>query len=204
MEEPSTTQPFAATPRHGLNPFYNPQAQQNTPTFASQLDPGLQELDASDAFVQHFQTQLESSNHGQHLHVGNPYQGNPPPRFQEIRSHATPPRRRQNQIAKQAGQFGVLTPQVPAPIAPGPQHDYLQHNALEGVQQGSALSQIYSGNGPGGQNKKEGHFPDMKVVLNPPNLEVWRDRLFHVDETITLSEDEYERSPPNCGQCNES
>ena len=202
MEEPSTTQPFAAAPRHGLNPFYNPQAQQNSATFASQLDPGLQELGAGDAFVQHFQTQLESSTHGQQLHAGDPYQGNPPPRFQDVRSNATLPRGGQNQVAKQVGQFGVLTPHTPAPIAPGPQHEYLQHNIQGGVQQGAALPQAYSGNGPGGQNKKEGHFPDMKVVLNPPNLEIWRDRLFHVDDTITLSEDEYEKFPSSPGQYN--
>jgi len=30
-----------------------------------------------------------------------------------------------------------------------------------------------------------------KLILDPPDLEYWRDKLFHVDETITLSEDQY-------------
>ena len=37
----------------------------------------------------------------------------------------------------------------------------------------------------------EGHFSNMKRVLDPPNLAEWRQRLFDVDETITLTEDEY-------------
>ena len=31
----------------------------------------------------------------------------------------------------------------------------------------------------------------MKIVPDPPNLEYWRNRLFNVDEMITLSEEEY-------------
>lgn len=30
-----------------------------------------------------------------------------------------------------------------------------------------------------------------KLIPDPPDLEYWRDRLFHVDETITLSEEQY-------------
>ncbi|KAJ5221751.1 uncharacterized protein N7469_010638 [Penicillium citrinum] len=36
-----------------------------------------------------------------------------------------------------------------------------------------------------------GQLQGMKLIPDPPNLEYWRDRLFHVDEMITLSEDEY-------------
>lgn len=37
----------------------------------------------------------------------------------------------------------------------------------------------------------EGHFNNMKMIPNPPDLEEWRQRLFDVDEPITLTEDEY-------------
>lgn len=30
-----------------------------------------------------------------------------------------------------------------------------------------------------------------KLIPDPPDLEYWRDKLFHVDETITLSEEQY-------------
>ena len=36
-----------------------------------------------------------------------------------------------------------------------------------------------------------GELQGFKVVPNPPNLDYWRDRLFNVDEMITLSEEEY-------------
>ena len=35
-----------------------------------------------------------------------------------------------------------------------------------------------------------GHFRGMKAVPNPANLEQWRDKLFNVNEMITLTEDE--------------
>ena len=37
----------------------------------------------------------------------------------------------------------------------------------------------------------DGHFRNLKMIPNPPNLEEWRNRLFDVDETIILTEDEY-------------
>ncbi|MCJ1243749.1 hypothetical protein MMC30_000946 [Trapelia coarctata] len=184
--------PFATGPRHGLNPFpafHSPPAQQQASvSFTSQLDPSLQALDSGDAFAQHFQAQLDNG-HGQHLHVGNaPYQADlAPPRVQELRSHTAPPRRRQNPVAKQGGQFGVLTPTPHAQQIPP--HSYLQHDDLERIQQENGLLQL-----PGslnGEEKKNGHFANMKSIPNPPNLQAWRERLFDVDETITLTEDEF-------------
>lgn len=40
-----------------------------------------------------------------------------------------------------------------------------------------------------GEEKTNGHNNE-KLVENPPDLEKWRQRLFDVDETITLSEEE--------------
>ncbi|KAF2182188.1 hypothetical protein K469DRAFT_586915 [Zopfia rhizophila CBS 207.26] len=42
-----------------------------------------------------------------------------------------------------------------------------------------------------------GQFEDLKLIPNPPNLDEWRDRLFHVDETITLTEDEFKTYFPH-------
>lgn len=36
-----------------------------------------------------------------------------------------------------------------------------------------------------------GQLQGMKLVPNPPDLEYWRDRLFNVDEVITMSEEQY-------------
>lgn len=35
-----------------------------------------------------------------------------------------------------------------------------------------------------------GHFGGMKLVPHPPDLQAWRERLFNVDDTITLTEEE--------------
>lgn len=37
-----------------------------------------------------------------------------------------------------------------------------------------------------------GQLQGMKLIPDPPDLEYWRDRLFHVNEMITLSEEQYE------------
>jgi hypothetical protein len=35
-----------------------------------------------------------------------------------------------------------------------------------------------------------GHFGGMKTIPNPPDLQQWRDKLFNINELITLTEDE--------------
>lgn len=36
----------------------------------------------------------------------------------------------------------------------------------------------------------DGHFSNLKMVPNPPNLEQWRKRLFDLDDIVTMTEDE--------------
>lgn len=40
-------------------------------------------------------------------------------------------------------------------------------------------------------SKSGSYFKGLKVIANPPDLEFWREKLFNVDETITLSEEQY-------------
>ena len=35
-----------------------------------------------------------------------------------------------------------------------------------------------------------GQFQGLKLIPNPPDLEQWRERLFHVDDMITLTEEQ--------------
>lgn len=37
----------------------------------------------------------------------------------------------------------------------------------------------------------DGHFSNLKMIADPPNLEQWRKRLFDLDDTVTMTEDEY-------------
>ena len=41
------------------------------------------------------------------------------------------------------------------------------------------------------------HFTGMKLVPDPPNLQVWRERLFDVQGTLTLTEDEFQTYFPH-------
>ena len=155
--------------------LHSSQAQPVAASFGSQLDPNLQDLDSGDAFAQHFNAQLGVTSHGQHLHVDDSYHGDASARFQEISSQTTPARRRQLRVSQNVGQFGILTPP--------------QHNALERLQQEHETLQASKSAGRLG--KGDGHFANMKMIPNPPDLRVWRERLFHVNEIITLSENEY-------------
>lgn len=42
----------------------------------------------------------------------------------------------------------------------------------------------------GDDQKSKGHL-SRKIVLDPPNLQEWRQKLFDVDDMITLSEEQY-------------
>jgi hypothetical protein len=53
------------------------------------------------------------------------------------------------------------------------------------------LQQFTAPESPG--DKQEGHFRGMKLIPNPPDLEAWRERLFNIDEMITLTEEQYSR-----------
>ncbi|KAK1149428.1 hypothetical protein N8T08_006651 [Aspergillus melleus] len=40
-------------------------------------------------------------------------------------------------------------------------------------------------------SKENGYLRDMMSVLDPPDLDLWRERLFNVDETLVLSEEQF-------------
>lgn len=176
------------------------------PTLASQQDIGL------DPFQ--FDPQLENQPEIEHPHQRssfdqNAFNGRPrsqPARFHEIRSNAPPlPSSQQqnnsfastqgglfdNVIARSSqqqstgegnkGQFGVLSPH-PQLLA-----QHLSQDEQLGRLQNELDIQPAQGKDGGAT---EGHFGNMKMDPNPPNLEDWREKLFNVDETITLTEDE--------------
>ena len=192
MDEPSATipsQPYPPPPRHLQSSFPGFHHHNHSP-LASQLDPSLQNLDHDDAFSSHFTGQLDDTDNGQLLHPGNPFgqRNNQPnfqesntPRFQEIRPNAGAVSQQSSKHAYhgQPGQFGVLMP-LSQPLLPQP-------NALDRIQHEDSMVQVPESM----SEKKEGHFSNMKSIPNPPDLDGWRERLFHVNETITMTEDEY-------------
>ena len=155
---------------------------QHLPDFHAQPHPGLAsqlELDPTDPFQ--FNAQLDNRNQLQQLQQRNPYDQRPPqPRFQDLQSQV--PRADQlNNAFNRPGSFGVLTPHPEVPGQP-----QVQHEALGRLQSEIDLRPVAIQDG----GTTGGHFKNLKMIPNPPNLEEWRRRLYDVDEVITLTEDE--------------
>jgi len=180
------------------------------PTLASQHDIGL------DPFQ--FDPQLENQPEIQHPHNRNAFHPISPfsersrtqqPRFHEIRSHVPLPPPQQNNVFQnnqvEGGMFGLLSASRPRPrqindvdggqfrvLSPHPQllAQHLSHDEQLGrLQHELDLRPVPVTDG----GTTAGHFSDMKMVPDPPRLREWRQKLFDVDENITLTEDEYVR-----------
>ncbi|KAH8591575.1 hypothetical protein B0O99DRAFT_631793 [Bisporella sp. PMI_857] len=81
------------------------------------------------------------------------------------------------------GQFGILT------TGPVPQPSTRRADRF--VKESSYTA---ADGGPNWPTK--GHM-ETKIVVDPPDLQEWRDKLFHVDEAITLSQDEFQTYFPH-------
>ncbi|KAI9735140.1 MAG: hypothetical protein M1834_001728 [Cirrosporium novae-zelandiae] len=128
----------------------------------------------------------------------------------QINSHHQQPSGHNGYKQPGGGLFGVLTPRpgrAPLSYQPPlsqasiqnqiqihnqiPNQSQPQHNAIARLQ--AEQQQEFSAPGPVDQTpeKVDSHFSNLKLIQNPPNLQEWREKLFHVDDTIVLSEDEF-------------
>ena len=184
---------FAHQPLSNPNhPFNSPHA---APTLVSQ-----HELDPLD--FNPFDSQIDSQHD-----LDNPfdppiqYDSRSQPRFHEIRPTGSingfqqhhnqtnqfgvlsrTPARQQHEQGGGRGQFGVLTPHPQLPSQP-----HSHNEALGSLQNEFDMRPKPITDG----GTTEGHFSNMKMIPDPPNLEEWKKKLFDVDETITMTEDEY-------------
>lgn len=164
---------------HLRNPFagfeHHP-ASSEAPTFASELDPNLQNL----TYSHH----LGDPSHAQQLQLEHQFsQKNAASSYQDVHSRPPPAQRRANLTIPQSGQFGILTPQSHLLQVTS----YLQTDAVHRLPQNDATA-----TGARSGSKTESHFANMKMIPDPPDLQRWRERLFNVDELMTLTEDEYD------------
>jgi glutathione S-transferase len=140
-------------------------------TLASQTGLDLTGLDDHDP-VFHPDLRLQDPNtHA--FQTPNPFDrshGHRPMQGQNNNSPHTPHHHTSNHAG---GQFGILTT--------GP----LQHNSIGRLQHEEDIF----GSPDGSDQKSNGHI-SSKIVVDPPNLAEWRQKLFNVDEMITLSEEE--------------
>jgi glutathione S-transferase len=137
---------------------------------ASQPSLDLTGLDDNDP-VFHQDLRMQDPN-GHAYQTPNPFDrsnhGHRPMHVQNNGSPHTP------QQHGNGGQFGILTTNP------------IQHNSIGRLQQEEDIF----GSPDGADQKSNGHL-STKIVVDPPNLAEWRQKLFNVDEMITLSEEEY-------------
>ncbi|KAF5617157.1 glutathione S-transferase omega-1 [Fusarium sp. NRRL 52700] len=80
------------------------------------------------------------------------------------------------------GQFGILAPTaVPVPVMETPLDGIFSVQNNTHRQEGGSSS---------------GHL-SSKIIVDPPDLEMWRNKLFNVDETIVLTHEEFETYFPH-------
>ncbi|KAI9877327.1 MAG: hypothetical protein M1830_004230 [Pleopsidium flavum] len=177
-----------------LQALHHPQAHHALPTLASQIGPDLGGFDPADAnaLSQNFQTELGEPSNAHNLQSTNAFEQNHHPRHHSAHANSRQqtPQHRQSHTFQQhhGGQFGILTPQSPLPT-----QLHQRHSSIGRLQQEHELFQSPEQGG----DKSDGHFGELKIVPHPPNLEEWRERLFHVNEMITLTEDEFQTYFPH-------
>jgi len=142
-------------------------------TLASQPSLDLSGLDDNDPVFHQDLRSLQDPNR-------HPFQ--PPNPFNQTHQHQAiqqqpvqngSPHTPHQHTSSGGGQFGILTTSS------------IQHNSIGRLQQEEELF----GSPDGGDQKSNGHL-STKIVVDPPNLAEWRQKLFNVDEIITLSEEE--------------
>ena len=133
-----------------------------------------------------FASQLDHQQHLQHLQPRLQFDQRPPPPpagFQEIQPNVRRSEHSNNDFNRSGsgGQFGVLTPHPQLPSQPSAHHE-----ALARLQNEIDLRPVAVPDG----GTTEGHFSNMRIVPDPPDLEEWRRKLFNVDDMLTLTEEE--------------
>lgn len=170
-----------------LQALHHPQTHHNIATLPSQIGqeiPGFDSADAN-ALSQHFQPDLGGPSHTSNSQSSNAFEHSNHPRHYAAHANGHPqtPQQRPRHTFQQhhGGQFGVLTPQAPLPS-----QLQVPHSSVGRLHQEPEFFQSPDQGG----GKSDGHFRDLKVIPYPPNLEEWREKLFNVNETITLTEEE--------------
>jgi glutathione S-transferase len=112
--------------------------------------------------------------------------------------HATSPRYgpvQQLQSSPQATQQQLPLP-PPPPIRTVPQQPIVQpyQRQIQQQVQTETRPEAQAPEGDDAPSSSHAQFQDLKLVAEPPDLEAWRQKLFDVDETITLNEDECVRT----------
>ncbi|KAF2735485.1 hypothetical protein EJ04DRAFT_195290 [Polyplosphaeria fusca] len=172
------------------------------------LPPNLQGLDAiatdpNDAaiFQQHL-TEAHAHQAPHRLHAPNPFEHNgglphSPAQFQSVQAlpyqHA---QNRFNLIAPPPPQSHPHHYQAPLPPPPIPRHPERIPDFESQTEFGQAQTVPHELDDVP-VTASHSQFEGLRLIPDPPNLEEWREKLFHVDDTITLTEDDFQTYFPH-------
>lgn len=139
-------------------------------TLASQSGLDLTDLDENDAVFHPGLHRMQTAPHNQVFHTPNGFDHSHGPRHIHPQATGSPHTPQQHGAGTQ---FGIMTPGT------------AQHSSISRLQQENDVF----GAPDAGDQQSTGHLP-TRIVADPPNLQEWREKLFNVDETIALSEEE--------------
>jgi hypothetical protein len=155
-------------------------------TLAGPLQSDLQGLDSGDpnSLRQRLQAEIEnpgaSHQHAVQSSTAFEHSQHHLPHMQGAQVNGQPLTPQHQQAV--GGQFGMLTPGSQLVSQSHPQHSSI--GRLQQDQDSFNTPESAAG------GKGEGHLEGLKLVPNPPNLQEWREKLFNVNEIITLTEEE--------------
>ena len=173
-----------------LQALHQPQDAQLHHHALQSLAPNLQGLDAADPSTlfhqQRFHHELSDAPHPHALQGPNPFNHGALPHLHHPQQNLAPQGYPQHQ--DDGCQFGILTAQQShlggVGNTPRPQPSHVPHLSQDNEfapipDQGDTIF------------KSDGQFEGLKIIPHPPDLHVWRERLFNVDDTIVLTEDQW-------------
>ncbi|KAL1957818.1 hypothetical protein VTO42DRAFT_5536 [Malbranchea cinnamomea] len=132
------------------------------------------------------QPQLQS----QHVHLQLFLQNSPVP---QLPQHPQLQQLQQQTVIAESRAEQMHTMFASAPPPP-PQHEQqpFPQNLLPNF---TSTASLESSQPP--MKQRESHFSNMKLIPNPPDLQKWREKLFNVEDTIVLSEEEFQTYFPH-------
>ncbi|KAI1115406.1 hypothetical protein F5Y14DRAFT_136573 [Nemania sp. NC0429] len=126
---------------------------------------------------QQLQLQLQLQHQHQHQH-----QHQTPPR--PLTPHPGPPSQHH---------FGLLSPNAPISQSSGMPQISPEEDAFAAQSGEPSLVTVAE---PAAEQRPHGQLVN-RIVIDPPNLQAWREKLFNVDDTILLTNDEFETYFPH-------
>ena len=157
--------------------------------FVAQLDPSLSQLDnAAATFSNQYAPQIEQA-----ISIANtfPQRNGAPLQYQDMAPRPMPLGAQQQQRQPQRQSSGQQQLNMLASDTQDPGQAFTQQPAVQPIQQ--ETNNVDDEDVPTGKSgkKEKSHFSGMKKILNPPDLIRWRQRLFDVEDTIVMTEQEY-------------